>query len=298
MAMAKLSSMIGKLFSILWKIFKCLFRLGMYFIFFYVVYHNFNKWVLHEDYDYTKFTLEFMGAHGRIYIPKDIVKSRDCDRLYKWQHQKIPRELWGLCPWAEVRDHRKVGMADLWFDFPRKYLGVAFEPSNLKDGPVYGLFAEWDYPDMTRSNDSTYSKNISIFMEDTKRVEAIYENQLVYYYMQFLHLNKFSNNYKIVFLNYDENMRLNKYRVDEYSTGLGGKPHTFHTYLYTNDNPQHPSYFVVCDTENSTRCSSVFLYKDLISVKYTMPRELLPHHGGIKNQILNFMRQYEIPSPY
>lgn len=146
-----ISSVTG-LLAVLWIIIKWVLRLSLYYLLFYIVYVTYNTWWLKEDYNYLTFDTGSPGIRGQIRIPKDIVQSRDCDALYRWQHRFVPRDLQGLCPWAEVRDKRKVGMADLWFDFPRKYLSVPFQPVFLKDGLEDGVLGGWNYPDMTVDN--------------------------------------------------------------------------------------------------------------------------------------------------
>lgn len=280
-----------KLVSILWKISKKV----MYCLLCYCIVATFDyvyryHWV-HVDYNY--FLFDKGGTvRGKILIPEGIVASRNCDKLFGWQSIHVARDYQGLCPWAKERANHKVGMADLWFDFPRHNL--IFDSRHEKDGPVDGVLGVMSYPDIGAP--FNLQKDITFFMKDTKRGGLVGQDMFDYYYMHFLNLSG-SSKYDITDLGFDEESGMNKYRVVEH-----WKNSNFSNDLYTNDDPKQPKYFVVCHYINenvkANHCNSMFLYKDLVSIEYSIPREQLKYHKEIKDQLLNFMRQYEIPRPY
>jgi len=288
------SQFLAKLLAFLWKSFKALLCLSFCFFISNLIYAFYRVHWVKEDYFYYKFESP-KGIVGKIYIPEDIVKSRNCDALYKWQYEYVPREYHGKCPFAPIREKRKIGMAGLWFDFPRKYLQHMFSHPDTRDGPVDGELGGWTYPDM--STGTSWDNRISIYMRDNTIDQFGGREAMEYIYQRLLGLYDDSK-YEIIFLNYDKEVKLNKYRVVEEIEDLKNKPAPMGKYMYTNDDPKKPEYYIVCDSDVSNICSSASQYKGLISIKYTFPRNLLPEHLGIRNQLLDFMRDYEIEKPY
>lgn len=71
------------------------------------------------------------------------------------------------------------------------------------------------------------------------------------------------------------------------------RPHKKH--IYTNDDPESPEEFVICDSrKRKTRsfCYSVFFYKDL-PIKVHFPRKYLKKYDDIKEKTLQLFNKWE-----
>ena len=153
------------------------------------------------------------------------------------------------------------------------------------------------------------------------------------YWDEFFDIDQEEDVYKIKFQNFDQDLKRKHYIVEDYGSEhnieeaikgrcevrelseeeknslrkaltklnekfkkrLSGeiKPHLKH--LYTNDNPENPKEFIVCDTRSKnfrSFCESSFFDQDLY-IQVTINRKYLSNYDDIKEQILKLITQWK-----
>ena len=225
---------------------------------------------------------------GKLLVPQDIAKTKDCDKFFQWQHDNLPAAMHGICPWYVYTPEREVTIGSLKLKIPRKYLLLGAEVERDTDIITTHSFI---YPSLDLEGGKYSHDSFGFTLE--KEYDDRFEDPYKGYLWRFLHITDEYTAYNIIPLGYDNIKELSKYRFDiifDYE----GKKTMYQNYVYTNDDINHPKDFVVCNGDkDNNHCKAVLGYKD-IYVKYLLECHLLNKPKDVKGAVIKLIKTWEI----
>jgi len=261
---------------------------------------NYDKdhYITHQDFD----------KISKYRIPWEISKAKDCKAFFKWQENLVhPIFLYKPCPWAEYKDNRNIRLNGIWLSIPRRYLyGIS---KNLLDGVDDGALLDFKFPSL---EPGIGKEAISVFLKladklkfDSKERVSKAEMFNIEYSMALgTAMRPYANlpqaKYKIIPIGYNENIKRNGYRIDEYDIDNDGKEYSYYNYVWTNDNPETSQDYIICPLlEDRPRehgagafyCKSMVYYHGFFAT-YDFRLKNLDQHDKIRKSLIQLLDKW------
>ena len=166
------------------------------------------------------------NIQGQILVPKDISKTKDCEKFFQWQHDNLPATMYGICPWYVYTPEREVTIGSLKLKIPRRYLSLGAEVK--KDANMITTHS-FIYPSLELEGHK-YSHD-SYFFTLEKGYDSEFEDLYKGYLWRFLDLTSENTTYNIVPLGYDDVKGYGAYRFD-ITFDNKGKKTTYQNFVY------------------------------------------------------------------
>jgi hypothetical protein len=131
---------------------------------------------------------------GKILVPQEITKTKDCERFFKWQTDNLPACMHGICPWYAYTPEREVIIGSLKLKIPRKYL--ALPEAVAKDADMITT-KSFIYPSLALE-DGYNSHDSFFFILNKDSEDDLYESEYQKYLYSFLELGTKYITYKII----------------------------------------------------------------------------------------------------
>lgn len=198
---------------------------------------------------------------GKILVPEEIAKSKDCERFFKWEYENIPLIMHGTCPWYDYTPIYEVKIGELELKIPRKYLLL---PASTERQTYSVSTKSFIYPSMKIEGRKTSLDSFWFTIKNNSEDDR-YKNIFQKYFWSFLHtLYPTKNNYKFIPIDFNNAIGKHKYKFVRFAKDNYGTDYTVESFVYTEDHIEDPQDFIVCGTDmEDANCDSVFMYRNV-----------------------------------